>query len=489
MGSWYRDVPAFLREGTPNFYSFMKGIYIRMKLIKFLAAAVIATAFSNSVFAAPIDSVRSSVSAARVRVVLDSKEPIKYTAAKQGLQLEVALPDSSAKAQQAVVKDAAIKSVRLVPDGKKKSKLVINLNRDCQYKVYPLKAPNRLVVDIYRINLETRTQQLAGGVTYTYKQEEFEGRPLQSYLVSVAPTARLALRPFSAAGLYNGRGSVAKQAAQRGMLVALNASYFDTDGWVIGNVKENGNFVAMDTTPRSGYTQAGGVQQIIKDIAYSGIAQLPNGQKLAIKGMNRARIANDLVLFNSYYAPTTKTNQYGREVKLKNNHVVAIATSGNMTIEPGTVVLSGHGENADALASLRLGDYVPLTQTLGSAKADSAEVLVSGGPLLVEDGRVHVRAAEEQMASDIARGRAPRTALGLKKDGTLLLLVVDGRSQTSSGLTLAELAQYFVKLGADSAVNFDGGGSSEMVINGRIVNNPSDGRERYVSIGVGLFTK
>ena len=55
--------------------------------------------------------------------------------------------------------------------------------------------------------------------------------------------------------------------------------------------------------------------------------------------------------------------------------------------------------------------------------------------------------------------------------------------------TLEELAQYLVKLGAESAVNFDGGGSGEMVINGRIVNKPSDGRERYVSIGLGLFTK
>ena len=458
------------------------------KLILSLFASVL-VAQAAVAAAAPIEKLRSSVSAARVRVVLDSKEPIKYKAAKQGLVLEVALPESSAKVQQAVLKDAAVKSVRLVPDGRKKSRLVVELNRDCQYKIYPLKEPNRLVVDIYRLQLETRTQQLADGVTYTYKQEEFAGRPLQSYLVSVAPQARLRLRPFSAAGMYNGRGSLAKQAAQRGLLVAVNASYFDRDGWVIGNVKDNGELIAMDETPRSGYLQLDDRQQIIKDIAYSGTAQLPNGQRLEIKGMNRARIANDLVLFNSYYAPSTKTNQYGREVKLKNNHVIAVSTAGNMTLEPGTVVLSGHGVNAAALASLRLGDHVSLTQTLGSNAADRAQVLVSGGPLLVEQGRVQVRTAEEQMAPDIARGRAPRTALGLKKDGTLLLLVLDGRSATSSGLTLEELAQYLVKLGAESAVNFDGGGSSEMVINGRIVNKPSDGRERYVSIGLGLFTK
>lgn len=60
-----------------------------------------------------------------------------------------------------------------------------------------------------------------------------------------------------------------------------------------------------------------------------------------------------------------------------------------------------------------------LTQSLGSSIADAATTVVSGGPLLVENGRVNVRTAEEQMAPDIARGRAPRTAIGLKQDGTL----------------------------------------------------------------------
>ena len=439
--------------------------------------------------AAPVTSVRSSVSAARVRLVLDSREPIKYTAAKNGLQLTVALPEGTALSQLPQVKDSVIKAVSLPMKAKKQAQLVIDLNKDCQYKIYPLKGPDRLVIDIYRIPISRRTTQLAGGVTYTYAQEELNGRPLVSYLVSVAPTARLQLRPFSAAGMYNGRGSVAKQAAQRGLVAAINASYFDTDGWVIGNVKDKENFVAMDSTPRSGYVASESEQQIVRDLAYTGTLSLPDGRLLTLKGMNRARIANDLVLFNAYYAASTKTNQFGREVKIKNGRVVAISTAGNMPIEADSVVISGHGVNADALASLRLGDHVTLTQTLGNMLADAATTVVSGGPLLVENGSVHVRTAEEQIAPDIARGRAPRTALGLKKDGTLLLLVVDGRSSASAGLTLTELAQYLVKLGAVSAVNYDGGGSSEMVINGKIVNNPSDGRERAVSIGLGLFTK
>ena len=82
---------------------------------------------------------------------------------------------------------------------------------------------------------------------------------------------------------------------------------------------------------------------------------------------------------------------------------------------------------------------------------------------------------------------APRTAAGVKKDGTVILLVVDGRSSSSAGMTLQELASYLVKLGAWQAVNFDGGGSSEMVLDGKILNTPSDGRERPVSVGLGVF--
>lgn len=463
-----------------------------MFLKKIVSTVILASALAAPLAAnaAPVTNVRSSVSAARVRLVLDSKEQIKYTASKNGLQLVVNLPEGTNLAQSPVFKQAAvIKNIALPAKKKKQAQLVVDLTKDCQYKIYQLKNPDRLVIDIFRLPISQTTTQLAGGVTYTYAQEEFNGRPLVTYLVSVAPSARVALRPFSAAGIYNGRGSVAKQAAQRGLLAAINASYFDTDGWVIGNVKDKGNFVAMDSTPRSGYVVKGDMQQIVPDIAYTGTLTLPDGRTLSLKGMNRARIANDLVLFNSYYATSTKTNEFGREVKIKNGRVIAISTAGNMSLTPDSVVISAHGVNADALAGLKLGDHVTLTQTLGSSLADAASTVVSGGPLLVENGRVNVRTAEEQIAPDIARGRAPRTALGLKKDGTLLMLVVDGRSNASAGLTLAELAQYFVKLGAVSAVNYDGGGSSEMVINGRIVNVPSDGRERAVSIGLGLFAK
>ena len=108
---------------------------------------------------------------------------------------------------------------------------------------------------------------------------------------------------------------------------------------------------------------------------------------------------------------------------------------------------------------------------------------------MVENSLVNVRSREENIANDIAGGRAPRTAIGIKKNNDIILVVVDGRSTQSCGMTLQELAAFMIKLGAKDALNFDGGGSSEMVLKGNIVNKPSDGKERLISMGLGVFRK
>ena len=71
--------------------------------------------------------------------------------------------------------------------------------------------------------------------------------------------------------------------------------------------------------------------------------------------------------------------------------------------------------------------------------------------------------------------RQPRTAIGATADGKLILLVCDGRNMRgSAGFTLAELADKLIALGAVDAVNLDGGGSSTMVSDGKVLNRPSD---------------
>ncbi len=462
---------------------------MRIKKLWGMLVAIMFVMGTVTAHAAPITEIRNSVSPARVRFVLDSSAPVDYKVEEAGKKLVIQLPKSAAQKKNLLVKDNIVRSAQLVPTGRNSSQLTINAIKNCQYKVLQYTNPHRLVIDVFRIDLIKQEKELAKGVTYTYIQDEMNGTQIQASLLSIDPKARFELRPFSAAGAYNGRGLLSREASRRRLKAAINASYFDYDGWVIAVNKDKGNFMSVDSTPRSAYVDTGKERLIVQDVAFNGVLRFKGGE-LSVKGMNRGRIAEDVVLFNEYYGPSTKTNQWGREVKIRDNKVIAVSNKGNMKIEPGTVVVSAHGlANKYLLRGIAVGDEVELVQELNVPIANAAPIVAGGGPLILENGKVHVRTSEEYIPRDIAVGSAPRTAIGLKKDGTVLVLVVDGRSNTSRGLTLMELATYFLRLGARDAVNFDGGGSSVMVINGEVVNKPSDGRERPVSMALGLFPK
>lgn len=97
----------------------------------------------------------------------------------------------------------------------------------------------------------------------------------------------------------------------------------------------------------------------------------------------------------------------------------------------------------------------------------------SFGPGLLEEGELLVDASDEV---DRARASNPRTALGQIGEGHYVLVVSDGRSDESEGLSLYELGQFLQQLGVQTAYNLDGGGSSTMVFLGRVVNQPVGGR-------------
>ena len=438
---------------------------------------------------AQITGMRVGSSATRIRIVLDMDAPAKFkdNSTQNGVVLDI---DTAANKMQRKINDASVADISLIKKGKNKSQLVVGLKKPTQHKVIVLKRPNRLVIDVYRIQIVKVTKDLGNGLAYTFWQDDMSGLPVRIYALTLAPDSRYELRPFSGAGAVNGRGRLAKAVAANGARAAVNACYFDTDGWVIGNCKWDGSFFGVDDTPRSAFVvDKEGKASIQKDLSYLGTVSLPDGRTLTIKGLNRQRITDDLVLFNRNYAGSTRTNEHGREVRVSKGRATEVSAKGNMRLDHDSLVLSGHGANADALAHIRRGDRVAIAQTLGSRLADEARLVVGGGPLLVEKGVVNVRSREESMASDIAYGRAPRTGVGVKADGTVLLMVVDGRSQYSAGMSLKEFATYLKRFGAVSAVNLDGGGSSEMVLDGKIMNRPSDGSERPVSIGLGIFRK
>lgn len=103
------------------------------------------------------------------------------------------------------------------------------------------------------------------------------------------------------------------------------------------------------------------------------------------------------------------------------------------------------------------------------------QTVVGGGPSLLQNGEIQISNEEEMMfAGKAIRDKHPRTAIGYTKDGKLIILIVEGRSESSGGATLPEEAQILKDIGCWEALNLDGGGSSCMLVNGKETIKPSD---------------
>jgi hypothetical protein len=224
---------------------------------------------------------------------------------------------------------------------------------------------------------------------------------------------------------------------------------------------------------------------------------LEDGTRYKITGINEGRGASEIIMYTPAWSSRTNTGNHGIEFVVANSTVKEINLA-NSKIPDNGFVLSVTGPMVEVLAdSIRVGDPIDTQIKIipYSTSPQNMLHLVSGGPRLLKHGRIYVSKHGEKFKMDIARGRAPRTAIGITKQNELLLVTVDGpvrnnnlknkkkpeASQASIGVTLEELSKLMLSLGAVEAMNLDGGSSSTMVIENRVVNKPAGGYQRRVS--------
>ena len=140
-------------------------------------------------------------------------------------------------------------------------------------------------------------------------------------------------------------------------------------------------------------------------------------------------------------------------------------------ITEGTRAIFGRPEYCDEKLDWRLGPTEP------NPEDDhlTTHGALGAGPLLLFGGKRVLEPARESISRVFSEARHPRTAAAARADGSLLFVTVDGRQPGwSVGMTLVELSDFLLALGAVDAVNLDGGGSTAMVLRGETVNRPSD---------------
>jgi len=334
------------------------------------------------------------------------------------------------------------------------------------------------------------------GVEYAEFIKETKDGPLRGHLLRLDLT-KVRLDVVHARDMVVGVETTSAMAKRYGALAAINTGFFK-----IGVGALSGVPVGVLRIDGVDYTDSYGGRSTVfitnnRDATAVSIERINketflvlNGKKLKA-GFNKIREKDDVVVYTDLYNRTTLTNSDGTEFIVNRGRITeARYGKGSSVIPSGGFVISVSGKKRAEMESfLKMGSQASFsrstTPVTGSLKDEvlKAEDAVAGVPQIVRDGKVSVTVIEEKSSKEFSETRHPRTALAILRDGHVLLAVFDGRQPGHSvGVSLDEMAEILVGLGADVAVNFDGGGSTAMYLDGKVVNKPSDKEgERPVS--------
>ncbi|MCX6134935.1 MAG: phosphodiester glycosidase family protein [Ignavibacteriales bacterium] len=228
---------------------------------------------------------------------------------------------------------------------------------------------------------------------------------------------------------------------------------------------------------------------LLERFQFSGKAFI--GQKAAIDlfGVNDAPKSNTVVLFNRYFGPSTPTDTVKMAINEVSLHafkrrmdtvyafVTGKSTSGSSALGTETLVLSGYNLSPQhGMTTASVGDTVKLW--LGTnLNTGIPGTLVGGWPRIVLNGKNigGMTDSIEGTFPSFSSQRNPRSGVGFSRDSTTVyFFAVDGRQTTSVGMTLYEFADIMIAQGVYQGLNLDGGGSTTFVLEGAIMNVPSD---------------
>jgi hypothetical protein len=297
-------------------------------------------------------------------------------------------------------------------------------------------------------------------------------------------------------GKVSGGTPLSQQLARKGAIAGVNGDFFDINDTTapLGvGVESSGRLI---NAPAAGHNDTAVIGKDglgrIAQLFLQGSATDDDATKLELTNLNSPTVNSaGIGLYTPEWGDAARTRTVDglptvREVILRDGVVVSsAATPGTTPLAANERALIGREAGAAALDAFEVGDKVDVQYGLRPDAADVA-VGISGNYQLAKDGKVPDNVPDADLA--------PRTAIGFDADGSrMLLLTVDGRATGSRGLSLKEMGQLMIGLGADDALNLDGGGSSTMLARSL----PSDGSfttcgaaspgERVIPNGLGLL--
>ncbi|MGB9681536.1 MAG: phosphodiester glycosidase family protein [bacterium] len=339
---------------------------------------------------------------------------------------------------------------------------------------------------------------VAPGLNYSiYK----DSSPIIIHTLELDPTSPYVLLEtvLASDSLFN-REVLSSMVNRTNAIAGINGDFFDPPtGMIINLMVRNGELIRLPIN-RGVFAITKDNQPVISSFTCSIGIDTTLGS-IPLTGLNIPRGGDDAVLFTKVFGNnTTISNKAfaGIDVELLNLSR-PLPPNGTITATVGNIyygairspipdrggILSLGGKAISYFPYIRQGDTVKITTRLNPS-LDIVQA-VGGGTILLKDGEiVFGKTGEDPLPPGVTQQQNPLTIIALDGNGKIDMIVIDGRSQQSKGMTYLEVANYLKNLGMKDAITLDGGGSSEMIIKNNIVNNPSDGKERAIANGIVL---
>ncbi len=273
---------------------------------------------------------------------------------------------------------------------------------------------------------------------------------------------RIAVEVALALNSTNRKEIVSTIAKREKAIVAINGSFFHSRSSVhsaVGLLMLDGNVISDSGHRRTSLGITEDKKVIIGIPKIKNMIMMPEiGVNLNLNGINQVRGKTHITLFTPLFGKTTKTNGGGREIIVKDSRVIGYSMN-NAKIPSDGFVISMAKADSKVADKYPIGTQVFINSVLNSPW-NRVKTLVTGSPQLLKNGRVYNTYYAEKLQSSI---KAPntRTAVGITQTNKLIMITVNGR------ITFNKLAELFKKLGARDALALDGGGSTEMYLDGK----------------------
>ena len=373
---------------------------------------------------------------------------------------------------------------------------------------------------------ETTAKTGSDAVRYIHKTEEINGLKQEINILEVDPgAAGVRIQPVLSHGLIYGFELLSEMAARKKAYAAVTGGFFSEYGLPSGMVVINGELISASAGKYPVFVSENGKAELKEmksmiTVEYNRkISNAENAEKdhtagspgrntagsngsiptdinatvsstgsITADGINYLAGSKDIAVYTPYY---------GRTNRAKTPNVTA-------TIEDGIVTKTAFCEDeAEIPRNGLLVSFFNIkrftVENLPLKAGDSARLLhlpelapgadaYECGAWLVRGGRATVPLKDAWIG--VLTNRDPRTAIGIKENGTVVLLTVDGRQPGySAGFTGQELADYLISCGVKDAAMLDGGASAEMLVKGKLAGRPSyKGEERTLGGGILVLT-